>query len=64
MSRAQHVRQPTGHSARVNNEAFREGYDTFWRGAPLSANPYETEAKEYVLWDRGWLQAELETYDE
>ena len=64
MTIAASIGQSSDRSTQSTEEVFRDGYDAFWSGAPISENPYDTEARKYVFWDRGWLQAELETYDE
>ena len=44
--------------------AYRQGYDAFWHGVFMRENPYGHGSPEYMLWNRGWIQAELEQCDE
>jgi hypothetical protein len=45
------------------NQAFQEGYDTYWGGVDPDDNPYQSEAAEHFSWDEGWSQAQLEDDD-
>ena len=44
--------------------AYQQGYDAFWHGVPLEENPHGQGKPEHILWNRGWVQAELEQCDE
>jgi len=47
-----------------SDAAYQQGYDAFWHRVLMAENPYGQGSPEYILWDRGWIQAELEQYDE
>ena len=44
--------------------AYRQGYEAYWNHVPMKDNPYQPGTKQYVAWDRGWIQGQLEECDE
>mgnify|MGYP000138508570 CR=1 FL=1 len=45
----------------------KEGYDAYWKGQSLSANPYTWSNQTWWMvedWEKGWKQAEDEDYDD
>ena len=47
-----------------DDEASDEGYDAYWDGVDVEANPYDEETEERRNWDEGWLKARRHDYDE
>jgi hypothetical protein len=48
----------------VDDAPYREGYGAYWRRVRMAENPYEPGSEGFVLWDRGWIQGQLEQCDE
>ena len=45
------------------DSAYQEGYLAYGRRASMGKNPYEEGTREYVSWDRGWIQGQLEEHE-
>jgi hypothetical protein len=48
----------------TDNVAYDEGYDAYWEGVDVDANPHEVETDEHRSWDEGWRVARKHDYDE
>jgi hypothetical protein len=46
------------------NDAYNEGYDTYWDGGEVSENPYDDGTEERRCWEDGWRAARKHDYDD
>jgi hypothetical protein len=43
--------------------AFDEGYDAYWGGVDVSANPYDEDTEELCFCEEGWRATREHDYD-
>jgi ribosome modulation factor len=48
----------------ANNAAYAQGYDAYWEGRLIEANPYEPDTDDFRRWQEGWIDARNDDYDE